>query len=149
MAKGVRPTSSIAEKLARLARADPRLLYPVEHRGEDSQAHLAVVRSREALVGARTKLANPVPGMGKPFGGRLPKCAVASFHKKVPEHVPQALLPSLAPLLQTIASLSERIRDYDRELEAIAAEHYPQTQLMRQVPGVGELTALAFVLVVE
>jgi transposase len=138
-----------AENLARLARLDPRLLYPVEHRGEDSQAHLAVVRSREALVGARTKLVNHVRGVVKSFGGRLPKCTVASFHKKVPEHVPQALLPALAPLLQTIASLSERIRDYDRELEAIAAEHYPQTQLMRQVPGVGELTALAFVLVVE
>jgi transposase len=27
-----------AQKLARLARADPELLYPIEHRGEDSQA---------------------------------------------------------------------------------------------------------------
>jgi transposase len=71
------------------------------------------------------------------------------LHKKVPEHVPEALLPALAPLLETIASLSERIRDYDRELEAIAVEHYPETELLRQVPGVGALTALAFVLVVE
>src|SRR5215212_4018196 len=134
-----------AENLARLARLDPKLLYPLEHRGEDSQAHLAVVRSREALVGARTKLVNHVRGAAKSFGARLPKCTVASFHKKVPEHVPEALLPALAPLLETIASLSERIRDYDRELEAIAAEHYPETELVRQVPGVGALTALAFV----
>lgn len=138
-----------AENLARLARLDPTLLYPVEHRGEDSQAHLAVVRSREALVGARTKLVNHVRGAVKSFGARLPRCPAASFHKKAPEHVPEALLPALAPLLETIASLSERIRDYDRELEAIAAEHYPQTELVRQVPGVGALTALAFVLVVE
>jgi transposase len=48
-----------AEKLARLARVDPKLLAPVKHRGEASQAHLALIRSREALVGARTKLVNP------------------------------------------------------------------------------------------
>src|SRR3954449_10853774 len=47
-----------AEKLARLARVDPELLYPVEHRGEDSQAHLALVHSREALVRSRTQLIN-------------------------------------------------------------------------------------------
>jgi transposase len=35
-----------AENLARLARVHPKLLYPVEHRGEDSQAHMALIRSR-------------------------------------------------------------------------------------------------------
>src|SRR5215218_7693085 len=33
-----------AENLARLARLDPKLLYPLKHRGEDSQAHMAIVR---------------------------------------------------------------------------------------------------------
>jgi transposase len=42
-----------AEKLACLARLDPKLLSPIKHRGEDSQAHLALLRSRDALVGAR------------------------------------------------------------------------------------------------
>src|SRR5918994_1548320 len=50
-----------AENLARLARLDPKLLYPLKHRGEDSQAHLALIRSREALVGCRTQLVNHVP----------------------------------------------------------------------------------------
>jgi transposase len=50
-----------AENLARLARLDPKLLYPLNHRGEDSQAHLAIIRSREALVGSRTQLVNHVP----------------------------------------------------------------------------------------
>jgi transposase len=31
-----------AENLARLARLDPKLLYPLKHRGEDSQAHMAL-----------------------------------------------------------------------------------------------------------
>jgi transposase len=50
-----------AENLARLARVDPKLLYPIEHRGEESQAHMALIRSRQALVGCRTQLVNHVP----------------------------------------------------------------------------------------
>jgi transposase len=48
-----------AENLARLARVDPKLLYPLRHRGEESQAHMALIRSREALVSCRTQLVNP------------------------------------------------------------------------------------------
>ena len=50
-----------AENLARLARLDPKLLYPLKHRGQECQAHMAIVRSREALVGTRTQLVNHVP----------------------------------------------------------------------------------------
>src|SRR5215207_8343254 len=107
-----------AENLARLARLDPKLLYPVEHRGEESQAHIALIRSRDALVGCRTQLVNHVRGAVKSFGARLPKCPAVSFHKRAAEHVPEALLPALGPILEQIASLTERIRDYDRRLEA-------------------------------
>src|SRR3712207_6224848 len=62
-----------AENLARLARLDPKLLYPLEHRGEDSQVHLAIIRSRQTLVDARTQLVNHVRGAVKSFGARLPK----------------------------------------------------------------------------
>ena len=48
-----------AENLARLARLDPKLLYPLQHRGENAQAHMALIRSRQALVGCRTQLVNP------------------------------------------------------------------------------------------
>ncbi len=50
-----------AENLARLVRLDPKLLYPLKHRGEQSQAHLAIIRSRQALVSCRTQLVNHVP----------------------------------------------------------------------------------------
>jgi transposase len=50
-----------AQNLARLARLDPKLLYPLKHRGEDSQAHMALIRSRQALIGCRTQLVNHVP----------------------------------------------------------------------------------------
>jgi transposase len=138
-----------AENLARLARLDPKLLYPVKHRGEESQAHMALIRSRQALVDCRTQLVNHVRGAVKSFGHRLPKCPARSFHKRAKEHIPEALLPALEPLLEQIASLTERIRDYDRRLVAISEEHYPETALLRQVEGIGPLTALTFVLTLE
>ena len=138
-----------AENLARLARVDPKLLYPLKHRGEDSQAHLALIRSRQALVGCRTQLVNHVRGAVKSFGARLPKCPARSFHKRAAEHIPEALRPALEPILEQIGSLTERIRQYDLKLETVCEEHYPETQLLRQVEGIGPLTALTFVLTVE
>ncbi len=124
-----------AENLARLARLDPKLLYPLQHRGEDSQAHMAIIRSREALVGTRTQLVNHVRGAVKSFGGRLPKCPARSFHNNAAEHIPEALMPALGPILEQIGSLTQRIRDYDRKLETISKESYPETELLRQVEG--------------
>jgi transposase len=138
-----------AENLARLARLDPKLLYPLKHRGEDSQAHMAIIRSREALVNCRTQLVNHVRGAVKSFGARLPKCPARSFHKKAPEHIPEALWPALGSILEAIGSLTERIREYDRQLEMLCQKHYPETDLLRQVEGIGVLTALTFVLTLE
>jgi transposase len=132
-----------AENLARLARLDPKLLAPLRHRSEASQAHLALISSRDALIRSRTQLVNHARGVVKSFGERLPKCSAASFHKRVAEHLPKDLAPALEPIMEMIASLTARIRDYDREIEAVAERLYPETQLLRQVPGVGSLTALA------
>jgi transposase len=138
-----------AENLARLARLDPKLLAPLEHRDEHTQAHLALLRSREALVDARTQLVNHVRGSVKAFGARLPKCSTESFHKKAAPEMPEELEGVLKPVLETIASLSARIRDYDKRIEQIAAQRYPETELLRQIRGAGTLTALAFVLTLE
>ena len=138
-----------AENLARLARLDPRLLSPIEHRGEAAQAHIALIRSRDVLVGTRTKLVNHVRGTVKSFGARLPGCSAKSFHVKVRDHLPEVLVPALGPVLETIGELTERIRQYDRKLETISREFYPETALLRQVAGVGPLTALVFVLTLE
>ncbi len=54
--------------------------------------------------------------------------------------------------MEQIGSLTERIRGYERQLEAISKEHYPnETDLfLRQVEGIGPLTAaLTFVLTLE
>jgi transposase len=69
--------------------------------------------------------------------------------QRAPEHIPEALCAALGPILEQIGSLTERIRQYDRKLETIAKEHYPETELLRQVEGIGPLTALTFVLTLE
>jgi transposase len=139
-----------AQKLARLARVDPELLYPIEHRGKDSQTHLALIHSRDALIRSRTQLINHIRGTVKSFGARLPKCSAESFHKKVAGQLPHELAEALEDVVATIASLTEKIRGYDRRIEQLCKESYPQeTKLLRQVPGVGALTSLTFVLTLE
>jgi transposase len=139
-----------AENLARLARVDPKLLYPLKHRGEDSQAHMAIIRSRQALVDCRTQLVNHVPKERlSPSVIACPSAKARSFHNKAAEHIPEALMAALGPILEQIGSLTQRIRQYDLKLEEISKERYPETDLLRQVEGIGPLTALTFVLTLE
>lgn len=138
-----------AEQLARLGRLDPALLRPIQHRGPQAQQDLALLRARDMLVRTRSALVSHARGAVKALGGRLPACAAASFHRKAEGQLPEALHAALQPLLMTIADLTARIRGYDQRVEEITEERYPEGQRLRQVPGVGPLTTLAFLLVIE
>lgn len=138
-----------AETLARLARMDPKLLSPIHHRSPQAQADLAVLRSRDALVRSRTLLINHVRGRVKSSGSRLPSCSADSFSMKVRASIPASLRPAMLPILDTIGSLTQQIRSYDRQIETLCESQYPDTRSLRQVPSVGALTALAFVLTLE
>lgn len=138
-----------ARVLARLGRVDVSLLSPVWHRSAEAQADLVVVRSRDALVAARTQLINAVRGMVKSTGGRLPTSTTAAFVAKIAELVPTELKLAVTPLLKSIRALSEQIRNYDTQIELLAEKKYPETKLLRQVKGVGPLIALTYVLTVD
>lgn len=138
-----------AEALARLGRVDPSLLRPIKHRSMKSQADLSVVRSREVLVRSRTQLVNHVRGVVKGFGIKLRRCSTPSFAKKVAEDIPDSLKPALMPVLDTIQELTKKIYVFDRLVEQIAVTEYPATERLRQVSGVGALTALSYVLVLD
>jgi transposase len=45
--------------------------------------------------------------------------------------------------------VAKSIRQYDRKLEAISKERYPETALLRQLERIGPLRALTFVLTLE
>ncbi|HEU4420142.1 MAG TPA: IS110 family transposase [Planctomycetota bacterium] len=139
-----------AEQLARFARLDPKLLSPITHRGMATRADLQLLRSRAALVDARTQLVNHVRGSCKPFGVRLATgSSTATFPRRVARKIPRELRPALIPILRTIAELTERIRKLEHRIERTAAERYPETKRLRQVDGIGAVTALTYVLTLE
>ncbi len=138
-----------AHLLARLARVDPQLLRPIRHRSEQAQADLMTIRVRAALVEARTSLVNAARGFAKAMGERLPACDTDALGVEKLEALPAALQPRLQPLLEQIEALTAQIQKLEGKLEQIARIEYPETQLLRQVSGVGTLIALTFVLTVE
>jgi transposase len=138
-----------AQYLARIGRLDPTLLYPLRHRSPETRADLAVLRSRTALVKTRSALVNHVRGTVKSAGGRIPRCDARYLARTAELHLPPELVPALSPILSTIADLDGRITAYDKQIEEMAKERYPETELLRQVPSVGPITATTFVLTVE
>lgn len=138
-----------AQTLARLARVDPELLRPIRHRSEKAQQDLLTVRVRAALVEARTALVNTARGLAKSLGERLPSCDAATLGPARLEALPEHLRAPLRPLLEEVAALSARIQELDQTLEQIARSEYPETQLLRQVSGVGPLIALTFILTID
>lgn len=138
-----------AETLARAARFDRRLLRPIQHRGVAAQTDRARLVARRGLVDARTRLIVSARGLVKAVGGRLPRCSAESFATKVQPHLPELLRPALEPMLKAIEHLSDQIKLLSRELERLAQERYPETQLLQQVPGVGPICSLAYVLTLE
>jgi len=138
-----------AGKLARLGRVDPKSLYPIRHRSSQVRKDLLVLRARDALVASRTELINTVRALVKTMGARLSSCSSEVFWKKADMEIPTELRETLQPLLRLIATLNDEIKSYDQKIEELASKKYRHTQLLRQVTGVGPITALAYVLTLE
>ena len=138
-----------AEYLARLGRIDPKILAPIRHRKADTMADRALLRSRELLVHTRTRMISHVRGLVKITGHKLPRSTTRYFPHKVRMSIPAELRDTLLPVLDEIERVNEMIKEYDERIETMATEKYPETELLTQVPGVGTLTALAFVLTIE
>lgn len=138
-----------AERLARQGRADVELLHPIRARSAAAQEDLALLRARDQLVSARTKLINHVRGSVKSMGGRIAMTSAEAFVKRARKELPEELWAALFPLLDVIEQLSVEIWNYDRQVEALATTTYPESNRLRQIKGVGALTAVAFMLLVD
>lgn len=138
-----------AEYLARLARLDRELLFPIQHRGEQAQIDLQVIRTRDIAVQSRTKLVGHVRGAVKSFGFRLPKCSAEAFVNTTKESIPEVLRTALGPILTLIDQLNKTIAGYDRAIDKLVETRYPEVERLTQVRGVGNLTGLTYVLVLE
>jgi transposase len=138
-----------AEQLARLGRADVTLLRPIRHRSEMVQRHHALLAVRNQLVKARTGLVVQARGLAKALGERLPRCTAEAFARRMRVKDLATLLPGMSAIVQTLEALGEQISALEREIETVSRTHYPQTLLLRQVPGVGPITSFAYALTIE
>ncbi len=138
-----------AEMLARIARFDAKLLYPIKHRDEQSQADRTILKARDILVRTRASLILHVRGSVKSMGGRIETCSSASFHKKAAEYIPEVLKLSLTPILEMIEGINKKISAYDKTIKEISQSRYPETEIIQQIGGVGPVTALAYVVTIE
>jgi transposase len=137
-----------AQLLARLGRADPTLLDPVQHRSAAAQQGLTLVRSRDALVRARTALVNCVRGIVKSVGARLPSCDPDDFPlhaDKLPAGVADALKPLMAQIDHLNKAIAEQSKTIAKEMDTIA----PGARNLTTIPGVGPLTAVTFALTID
>jgi transposase len=139
-----------AQMLARLGRADPKLLSPIRHRSEATQRVLVRLKVREALVHSRVNLINSMRFLLKSLGVFVSSSIKAmAFTCKVRLQLAPPDLALVAPLLAAIDAVNAQVKALDVELETLARERYPVTERLRQIPGVGPLTALCFVLTLE
>jgi transposase len=137
-----------ARKLARYARADVGLLKPVQLRSEGAQMELLKLQTRDVLVRTRVQLTNTVRGLVKGFGARVPKCTTQGFAVQAARSLPEQLRSILQPVLDVVGLLTELIKEADKQVETMAAEH-PVAARLDGVAGVGPVTAMAFVLTIE
>jgi transposase len=138
-----------AEYLARLARVDRELVFPIQHRGEQAQIDLQVIRTRDIAVRVRSTLISHVRGAVKSFGARLSKCSTEAFVNTTRKEVPEALKTALDRMFDQIDQLTKTINGYERQIVKLVEQRYPEVERVAQIKGVGALTGLAYVLVLE
>ena len=138
-----------ARMLAMVCRVEPRLLWPVHHRDVNAHVDLEMIKARDILVQSRSKLINHVRSVVKAVGERLPGCSADSFANRIPDLLPELLSPALRPLVDTIADLTVKIKDMNKQIVTLIEDRYPEAQRLQQIKGVGPVTALAFVLTLE
>jgi len=135
--------------LARIARMEPALLYPVHHGSEQAQQDLLRIKLRDSLVRARVGVINSLRFTLKSLGYAIANPSTERFRKVIQEQVPESVGSVIAPSVQALKELSLRIKLLDREIATLARSKYPETTWLEQIPGVGPITALYFVLKIQ
>lgn len=138
-----------ARMLAKLARVDPELLCPIQHGSEECQFHRLSITLRDTLVRQRVNIISSIRSSIKSLGLRLSSCSTAAFVKKCRDEMEDLpVLTVIEPSLKALEELNNRIKEIDKRIAETAATHYPQTKLLEQIPGVGPITSLSYVLAV-
>jgi hypothetical protein len=104
------------------------ILRPIAHRAIKQQEALTLTRARGLLVRLRTSAVNAVRGLTKSCGYRMPASATQCFAQRGLSVMPSGLAQALGPVLQQIAEMTTRIKQYDRQIQQLGQTEYPETQ---------------------
>jgi transposase len=137
-----------ARGLAHLARTG--FYKPVHVKSLPAHAVRALIIARKKLVGQRVTLENQIRGLALVFGIRLPRGLSPAFAKQVNTTSGElaALSGALRGLLAARDALLAAIATINRDIKRLAHSLEACRRLMT-IPGVGHLTALAFVAAID
>jgi transposase len=76
----------------------------------------------------------------------MPASSTRCFAQRGQAVMPPALKLALDPVLEQIAEMTVKIKQYDREIQRMTQTEYAETQPLLTIQGVGHITALTFVL---
>ncbi len=123
----------------------------VHVKSETSHRLKALLGAREQLVKAKRSLGNQIRGLLRPFGVKLPSRAGMKKFADAAHHAVQAdplLSASINALLEALAAIEAQLERLDDKLKELAQRNEVAWRLM-SVPGVGPITALAFIATIE
>jgi len=130
---------------ARVVRTDARALLPSV---PSTQISLVLSPRSHPMVSMVEFVINHVRGTVKSFGERIPKCRAETFARRTRDLVPAVLKAALDPIYATLETLEQQIKEHDQMIERVA-KRYPDVEVVSQVPGVGTLIGLVYVLTIE
>jgi len=137
-----------ARGLAHLARTG--FFKPVHVKSLSAHATRALIIARKKLVGQRVTLENQIRGLAVVFGVRLPRGLSPAFAEQTIRGsqgiaglsgAMRGLLAARNAVLKAIAAINGDLKGLVRSSEAC--------QRLMTIPGVGQLTALAFVAAID
>jgi len=141
-----------AEKLARCARMaqfDPKYVPVTVVRSAETQLRRSYLAVRETLVSSRTKDISLVRSVLRSHAIPRPKAGSDRFHIVVERlQINEELRELITPLIGRIADATERISQVDKKIVAMAKE-MPFVQKAIAIPGLGILSAFAYVTSIE
>jgi len=85
----------------------------------------------------------------KPTGVHLGPASADCFPLRAAKPIPAELQFSTALTMEQIQSLTDSIAVYDEYIEHLVDTQYAKAKLLQQIPGVGALTSLAFILTLD
>ena len=124
-----------------------RLLCDTFVRSPELQRIYERLAVRDQLVRRRGDFIREVRSAVKGTGRTLPRGTTTGAFHSLRGEVGEELGDVLDPLFDVIEACTNAVKRIDAKLEDVAEAH-PEVELLRQVPGVGTITALAFLAVI-